>query len=193
MLEHLHNKAIVLGSGSPRRKELLESIGLDFEIRTIDTDESAPADYGPAETAIHIARSKALALLPELKENELLITADTEVWLQNRRFGKASDASEAKEMLTSLSGKTHRVITGFCISDEKRMYSEAVATDVTFKSLSDIEMEYYIDTYSPFDKAGAYGIQEWIGMIGIEKISGSYFNVVGLPIQEVFSALLDWK
>lgn len=179
----------ILGSGSPRRKELLLSIIPQFTIRKSDADENAPMALNAEETAIHVSKQKAIDLIKDLKENELLITADTEVWLGNRRFGKPANAEEANEMLQSLSGYQHQVVTGFCLASTNRIYSEAVITQVFFKDLQQEEIDYYIKNYQPFDKAGAYGIQEWIGLIGIQKIEGSYFNVVGLPIQELNNAL----
>ena len=193
MWNNLKDKKVILGSGSPRRKELMTSLGVDFQIRVVETDESAPDEYGPSETAIHIARRKILAHLDSIGENEIIITADTEVWLDRRRFGKAQSEDEAREMLEVLAGKSHQVITGFCIADSSRLYSEAVVTEVTFKDLNPEEIDHYIRTFKPYDKAGAYGIQEWIGMIGIERIKGSYFNVVGLPVHEVYQALKSWN
>lgn len=183
---------LILGSGSPRRKQLLEEMGLEFSIRVSDADESAPLELSPIETVEWVAKSKALALQPTLSHNELLLTADTEVWQGNHRFGKPSNVQEAFAMLTKLSGTTHSVISGFCLCDSQQLHTYHVETKVFFKNLTEDEMNFYIEEFKPFDKAGAYGIQEWIGMIGIDKIEGSYYNVVGLPTKEVFQALKAW-
>lgn len=186
------NFKLVLGSGSPRRKQLLSDLGLEFTVRVSDADESAPSNLSPTETVEWVAKSKAEALIPSLKEDELLITADTEVWQGNHRFGKPDTPEEAKSMLKKLSGTTHQVISGFCICNKSVAHTYHVSTTVYFEELSDDVIDYYIKEYRPFDKAGAYGIQEWIGMIGIQKIEGSYYNVVGLPTADVFAALKSW-
>lgn len=170
----------------------MQDLGLTFEVRVSDADESAPAHLSAEETVEWVAKSKALALRDTLAENELLLTADTEVWQDNHRFGKPANREDAIEMIQKLSGKSHSVISGFCLCDNKQLKTYHVSTLVHFKSLSLNTIEHYVDTYKPFDKAGAYGIQEWIGMVGIEKIEGSYFNVVGLPTAEVWEALQNW-
>lgn len=183
---------LILGSGSPRRKQLLEDLGLTFEVRVSDADETAPTNLDPAETVEWVARAKANALRAGLAKDELLLTADTEVWQDGHRFGKPNSADEARKMLQMLSGTEHQVISGFCLTDTHTIRSYSVTTQVTFKKLSSEEIDHYISVFKPFDKAGAYGIQEWIGMIGITSISGSYYNVVGLPTAEVFAALRAW-
>lgn len=183
------NKKFILGSKSPRRSELLRSIGIDFEIRTKDTDENYLASTPPEEVAVYVAKLKARALQSELKDNEVLICADTVVIVDAKVLGKPADRTEAIEMLQLLSGKTHQVITGVVVSTLQSEVSSSTCTEVTFKELSDQEIGYYVDHFKPFDKAGAYGIQEWIGYIGVTEIKGSYFNVVGLPIHEVYRIL----
>ncbi len=184
---------IILGSKSPRRKELLNLLGYSFELRTLDTDESFPLDLPISEIPVYIANKKAEALLPSLVENELLITADTIVVLNNEVLGKPMDAADAKEMLAKLSGKTHQVITGVCVNTLEKSVHKSVTTKVSFKDLSPSEIHFYVENYKPFDKAGSYGIQEYIGLIGIEKIEGSYTNVVGLPTAELAEMLKSFE
>lgn len=181
---------IILGSGSPRRKELLASLGFTFTIKTKPTDESYPKTLAPQEVPVYLAKKKATALLPDLTEDEILITADTIVVLEGKILGKPTSLEEAKNMLEQLSGKKHEVISGVYIKSAISEQEITVSTDVFFKQLSQEEIEYYVNTYSPLDKAGAYGIQEWIGQIGVEKINGSYYNVVGLPTEALWEALL---
>lgn len=180
---------LILGSKSPRRKELLSSIGIQFEIRTKETDENYPETLPIEQVAEYIAQLKADDLIEDLKDDEILLCADTTVQIDNILLGKPKDATEASKMLSLLSGRTHIVTTGVVIASNEMELSFSVKTEVTFKPLSMDEIEYYIETYQPFDKAGSYGIQEWIGYIGIQKINGSYNNVVGLPTQEVYQAL----
>ena len=187
------NKKVILGSGSPRRKELLKMLGVEFDVRKGDADESAPSHFNGNETAVYLAIQKAEGLKPSLTENELLITSDTEVWLKEKRFGKPESLEEAEQMLRALSGSAHQVISGLCISDLNKIESISVTTNVYFKELTDQEIEHYVNTFKPLDKAGAYGIQEWIGLIGIQKIEGSYFNVVGLPVFELAEMLNNWE
>ena len=182
-------KKIVLGSKSPRRQELLEGIGIDFTIRTKDTDESYPSDLNPLDIPVYIAQNKANALIEELASDEIIICADTVVIVDNIILGKPNNEKEAIEMLQLLSGKTHSVTTGVVIASSEKTTSFNSTTEVTFKDLSEEEINYYIENYKPFDKAGSYGIQEWIGFIGVTSIKGSYFNVVGLPIHEVYNEL----
>lgn len=184
---------LILGSGSPRRKELLSLLGYDFEIRKADTDEVAPSHLNGSETAAYLALQKAEALKETLADDEWLITADTEVWKDNKRFGKPESLKEAKDMLHELSGGAHHVISGICLCHGAQVETISVTTIVHFKTLSEEEIEHYVNTYKPLDKAGAYGIQEWIGLIGIEKIEGSYYNVVGLPVFELFEMLKRWS
>jgi septum formation protein len=180
---------LILGSKSPRRKELLAGLGFDFEVRTKETDESFPAEMKPRDVALYIASKKAAELVSELTESELLICADTVVIIDSTILGKPESREEAIGMLLALSGKTHFVITGVVLVSLKKEVRLSVATSVVFNSLGLEEIENYIDTYQPFDKAGSYGIQEWIGYAAIERIEGSYTNVVGLPTHEVYQAL----
>lgn len=186
-------KKIVLGSKSPRRQELLAGIGIEFTIRTKDTDESYPADLNPLDVPIYIAKNKANALIEDLTEDEIIICADTVVIVDNLILGKPNDEKEAIEMLQRLSGKTHSVTTGVVIASNIKTNAFSSTTEVTFKDLSTEEIEHYVSNYKPFDKAGSYGIQEWIGFIGVTSIKGSYFNVVGLPIHEVYKELTNFK
>lgn len=191
--EKLGNQIIVLASKSPRRQELLKELGLDYELRTVENlDESFPANMAGEEIPVFLAKKKALAFIPGLAEKELLITADTIVYLDGRIINKPESREEAIEMLTSLSGKKHQVISGVCITNLNKQVAFSCTTDVFFKVLSPGEIAFYVDSYKPFDKAGAYGIQEWIGFIGIERIEGSYFNVVGLPVQKLYNELLTF-
>ena len=190
MLENLNKYRIVLASNSPRRKELLSGLGIQYEVKTLpDIDESYPEGLDGMEIPAFIARSKADAYRSVMQADELIITADTIVWLDGKVMGKPRDAEEAREMLRALSGQTHQVITGVCLTTPTYQKAFATLTDVTFATLSEEEITYYVDRYSPMDKAGSYGIQEWIGFIGVESISGSYFNVMGLPIQRLYTEL----
>ena len=181
---------IILASNSPRRKELLAGIDVPFEVRVIDgIDESYPDTLPTKDIAEYIAKKKATAYRETMAGDELVITADTIVVLGSQVMGKPHDANEACSMLRQLSGQTHQVITGVTLTTKERQMSFSVETDVTFKNLSDEEIDYYVTHYRPFDKAGAYGIQEWIGHIGVTGMSGSYFNVMGLPVQRIYEAL----
>lgn len=184
------NTDIILGSQSPRRKQLLKDIGLKFRSLTFSVEEIFPENLTAIETAIYLSELKAKAFPEtELKENSILITADTVVTLSNQLLGKPENDAEAFEMLSLLSGKCHEVISAFTLRSKDKMKSFYSETKVYFKVLSEEEINYYIRHYKPFDKAGAYGIQEWIGKIGIEKIQGSYFNVMGLPVHQVYAEL----
>jgi len=181
---------IILGSQSPRRKQLLKEIGLNFRTINISVEEISPPNLSAIETAIYLSELKSKAFPEnELKENSILITADTVVSLNDHLLGKPADKKEAIEMLQLLSGNTHEVISAFTLRSKHNFKSFYTVTKVCFKTLNLNEINYYIDHYQPFDKAGAYGIQEWIGKIGIEKIQGSYFNVMGLPVHQVYSEL----
>ena len=181
---------IILASNSPRRKELLAGIDIPFEVRVIDgIDESYPDTLPTKDIAEYISKKKSAAYRQTMAGDELVITADTIVVLGSQVMGKPKDADEACSMLRQLSGQTHQVITGVTLTTTERQISFSVETDVTFKVLSDEEIEYYVSHYRPFDKAGAYGIQEWIGHIGVTGMSGSYFNVMGLPVQRIYEAL----
>lgn len=187
------NYKVLLASNSPRRKELLQGIDIDFEIKVLpDIDESYPATLPVEEVAEFIAEKKASSYTNNLKEDELLITADTVVILDGAIFGKPNNKEEANAMLTALSGKAHRVISGVCLATLEKQVSFSVTSEVLFSELSNEEIEYYINRYSPFDKAGSYGIQEWIGYIGVEHLSGSYFNIMGLPIQRLYRELKNF-
>lgn len=181
---------IILGSNSPRRKELLGGLGIAFEVRVLpDISENFPENLPVDETALYIAREKAEAYKPLLQEDDLVITADTVVVCGQEVLGKPVDADDARRMLRLLSGRTHHVITGVCLTMAACQRVFCVSTEVTFKQLSDEEINYYINKYQPFDKAGAYGIQEWIGYIGVTGLKGSYFNVMGLPVQRIYEEL----
>ena len=182
---------IILASGSPRRKELLAGLDLPFEIKILpDIDESYPAGLQGKEIPEYIARQKAAAYLPLISDDTLVITADTIVWLNGKVYGKPENKQDAKQMLHDLSGKTHEVITGICLTTKRQQRIFSVLSEVSFATLSKEEIEYYVEKYSPLDKAGAYGVQEWIGYIGVENIKGSYFNVMGLPVQRLYRELL---
>lgn len=180
---------LILGSKSPRRQELLRGLNYDFEIRTKETDEAYPENLSAETVPEYLSNKKAQALIPDLETDELLITSDTLVIVNNEILGKPKDIVEAKEMLLKLSGKNHKVVTGVTLASSEKKHSFSVATTVFFKKLENSEIEFYIKKYKPFDKAGSYGIQEWIGYIGIEKIEGSYFNVMGLPVFELWEEL----
>ena len=190
MLENLNKYKIILASNSPRRKELLSGLGVDYEVKTLpDVDESYPDGLSGEEIAKHIARGKAEAYRSLIQADELVITADTIVWLDGTVMGKPKDEEEAKDMLMRLSGKTHQGIPGVCLTTASMQKTFATVTDVTFATLTDEEVEYYVTRYQPMDKAGSYGVQEWIGFVGVENLSGSYFNVMGLPIQRLYTEL----
>lgn len=181
---------IILASNSPRRKELLAGIDVIFDVRVIrDIDESYPASLPTKDIAEYISRKKATVYRQQMASDELIITADTIVVLDSEVMGKPHDEADASRMLHELSGRTHQVITGVTLTTIDRQRSFSVETDVTFKSLTDEEINYYIQHYKPYDKAGAYGIQEWIGHIGVTALKGSYFNVMGLPVQRIYEAL----
>ena len=193
MLDNLNNYEIILASGSPRRRELLSGLGLPFTVKCIDgIDESFPENLPAEETALFIAKKKSEAYKVLADSNHLIITADTIVVCNGLVMGKPCNECEAQEMLSFLSGKTHQVITGVALTTKKKTTAFSVSTKVRFATLDDDEIKYYVDKYKPFDKAGAYGIQEWIGYIGVEYISGSYYNVMGLPIQRLYQELKNF-
>lgn len=190
MLDNLKKYKVVLASNSPRRKELLGGLGIGYEVKTMpDIDESYPDGLSMEEVPVYIARSKADAYRPLMQPDELIITADTIVWLDGVVMGKPKDEEEACDMLRRLSGQTHQVVTGVCLTTIDRQQSFATVTDVTFDRLTEEEITHYVSRYQPMDKAGAYGIQEWIGYVGVRSFKGSYFNVVGLPIQRLYQEL----
>ena len=180
---------IILASGSPRRQQFLKDLDLDFEIRLKDIEETYPDTLRGFEITNYLAELKANAFKEDLKEKELLITSDTIVWLDNKALGKPKDYNDAFAILKSLSNETHEVITSVCFKTNEQTDTIFDITKVTFTSLSEEDIRYYLDNFKPFDKAGAYGIQEWIGLIGISRIDGSYTNVVGLPTEKVFQYL----
>ena len=181
---------IILASNSPRRKELLHGLDLDYEVRVLpDIEENYPESLPTAEIPVYIAVEKAVAYKTLMTDNDLIITADTVVVLGDEVLGKPADLDDARRMLRELSGKTHQVITGVCLMTREKQRKFAVTTDVTFKALTEEEIGYYVEKYKPLDKAGAYGIQEWIGYIGVTGLHGSYFNVMGLPVQRIYQEL----
>jgi len=181
---------LILASASPRRKELLAGLNIPFEVRLIDgIDETYPPELPTDEVPLYISQKKAAAYKANISPHNIVLTADTVVVCNEQILGKPIDEADARRMLQMLSGKTHRVITGVTLLVEGNSKSFSVATDVTFKPLSAAEIDYYIRTFKPFDKAGAYGIQEWIGYIGVTAINGSYFNVMGLPVQRIYEEL----
>lgn len=191
MLDNLKKYRIILASNSPRRKELMSGLGVDYVVRTLpDIDESYPDTLVGAEIPEYIAREKADAYRTMMKPGELLITADTIVWLDGKVLGKPKDREDALCMLRAMSGRTHEVFTGVCITTTEWQRSFAAQTEVRFSKLSEEEITYYIDKFQPMDKAGAYGVQEWIGFIGVESISGSYYNIMGLPVQRLYKELI---
>ena len=191
MLDNLKKFNIVLASNSPRRKELMSGLGVDYVVKTLpDVDESYPDTLQGEEIPAYISREKAEAYQSMIEPDELLITADTIVWMNGEVLGKPKDREDAIRMLRKLSGASHQVITGVCLTTKGWQNSFTVTTDVTFAVLSEEEIVYYVDKYSTMDKAGAYGVQEWIGFIGVESISGSYYNVMGLPVQKLYRELI---
>jgi septum formation protein len=190
MLEHLKKYHLVLASNSPRRKELLAGLDLTFEVRVLsDIDESYPDNLSCEEIPQHISQKKAKAYQSTMVDDELIITADTIVWSDGMVLGKPADAEAAKQMLRLLSGKVHQVATGVTLLTKEQQKTFAVVSEVVFDELSEEEIEYYVAHYSPMDKAGAYGIQEWIGYVGVASLKGSYFNVMGLPVQRLYKEL----
>ena len=186
------NTKIILASGSPRRQEFFKNLDLDFEIRLKEIEEVFPETLQSLEITDYLAKLKASAFNGDLLENELLVTSDTLVWLKNEALGKPKDYDDAFTMLQKLSDQTHEVITSVCFKTKDKTEIVNDITKVTFGILSDEAIKYYLDNYKPFDKAGSYGIQEWIGLIGITNIDGSYTNVVGLPTEKVYRYLLNF-
>lgn len=190
--EKFKNHRIILASGSPRRQQFLRELDVDFEIQLKDIEEIYPKHLKDSEITNFLAKLKASAFTDDLKQNDILITSDTIVWLNDKALGKPKDFNDAFDMITEMSGKTHKVITSVCI---KTIEKEVVFFDetlVTFANLSSEEIKYYLDNYKPYDKAGSYGIQEWIGLVAIEKIEGSYANVVGLPTHKLYQELMKF-
>lgn len=192
-LDKLKRYRIILASASPRRKELLSKLDIGFTVKTLyDVDESFPASLPVVQVPQYISRKKADAYRQEMQENDMVITADTVVAVGRRILGKPKSAEEARVMLKLLSDRYHRVVTGVTIMTAKRTETFATVSRVRFTRLNDEEIDYYISKYKPFDKAGAYGIQEWIGMVAITELNGSYFNVMGLPVQRLYAKLKEF-
>lgn len=190
MLENLNPYQVVLASNSPRRKELMKRLGVPFKVRTLlGVDESYPDTLQGEDISRYISRKKAEAYRSSMAPHELLIAADTIVSVEGQVLGKPRDADDAKRMLHLLSGRIHQVITGVTVITQDRMETIAVTTHVKFAALTDEEINFYVDNYLPFDKAGAYGIQEWIGLVAVEELRGSFFNVMGLPVQRLYNLL----
>jgi len=187
--DKLKNYKITLASGSPRRQQFFRELGLDFEIRLKEVEEIYPENLQGVEITNFLALLKASAFDNDINENEIVITSDTIVWLDNKALGKPKDFNHALEMLLQMAGKTHEVITSVCFKTASKMDILNCITKVTFSQITEKEIRYYLDVFKPFDKAGSYGIQEWIGLIGISRIEGSYTNVVGLPTEMVFNYL----
>ena len=188
----LEGYRVILGSQSPRRKELLAGLDIEFETLVLTGEEVFPEGLAGEEIPLFLSRQKADAYNGMMDGRTLVITADTIVWLDGRMYGKPHTEEEAREMLRSLSGRTHEVITGVCVRGAGREEAFAATTRVTFARLTEEEIEYYVRKYRPMDKAGSYGVQEWIGYIGVERIEGSYYNVMGLPVQRLYGVLKGW-
>ncbi len=184
---------LILGSGSPRRQELLKSLGFSFTLKPINADESFPANLTAQQIPLYLAEKKAKAFPDKLIDNQLLITADTIVWCEGKVLNKPADFEEGKKMLSSLSGKMHEVFTAVCLKSANKQLSFYDTSKVYFKNLTNEEIEYYLNNFSPYDKAGGYGVQDWIGYIGIEKIEGSFYNVMGLPVKQLYEELIKFK
>lgn len=193
MLDNLNKYKVILGSNSPRRKELLAGLDIDFEVRVIPgIDESYPSTLKAEDIPVFLARKKAEAYRDKMAPDELLITADTIVWTFEQIMGKPTSRAEAVSMLFALSDHVHEVITGVCITTKDKAIDFSVATAVCFAKLSAADVDYYVEKYHPYDKAGGYGIQEWIGYIGVEAINGSFYNVMGLPVQRLYQELKNF-
>ena len=192
MLDNLKKYKVILASASPRRRELLAGLDVEFEVRALpDVDESFPPELQGGDIPLHISKKKADAYRPVMAADELVIAADTIVWLDGVALGKPVDEADARRMLRNMSGKTHSVFTGVAITTKDSQRCFVAQSDVTFAQLTDDEIDYYIAKYRPMDKAGSYGAQEWIGYIGMSNIVGSYFNVMGLPVQRLYSELKE--
>lgn len=190
--EKFKNNRIILASGSPRRQQFLKELDVDFEIQLKDIEEIYPEHLQASAITNFLAKLKASAFLADLQPNDILITSDTIVWLNNKALGKPKDYNDAFEMITEMSGKTHKVITSVCIKTTQKEVVFYEETLVTFATLIPEEIKYYLNNYKPFDKAGSYGIQEWIGLVAIQKIEGSYANVVGLPTHRLYEELMKF-
>jgi len=188
-IEDLNRYRLILASRSPRRQQLLNELGLKFEVVTRSWPEDYPLNLRAEKIALYVAVEKARTFRPEIGDNDIVITADTIVWCNNKVLDKPVDKADAIRILNEISGNTHEVITGVCLLSSTRQTSFYSSTRVTFEQLSDEEIDYYIEKFMPYDKAGAYGIQEWIGAAACSRIEGSYFNVMGLPVQQVYHEL----
>ena len=189
LIDKLNQYRIILASRSPRRQQLLRQMGLNFDVLIRDFDETYPSGLNGQRIAEFIASAKAHTFIKELGDNDIVITADTIVWCDNRVLGKPDDNEDAIRMIKEISANTHEVITGVSIISKWKEVTFSESTKVRFEFMNDEEIRYYVDKFRPFDKAGAYGIQEWIGIIGCSFIEGSYFNVVGLPVQKLYNEL----
>jgi septum formation protein len=192
IIENLAKYRIILASQSPRRKQMLQELGLHFEIVIREYPESFPEGLDGRSAAEYISHQKAVSFRGELSDNDIVITADTVVWCNNRILGKPRDYAEAAFMLREISGNTHEVITGVTLFSPAKEKTFSVSSSVTFDPLTSEEIDFYIHTYKPYDKAGAYGIQEWIGLVACSSIEGSYFNVVGLPVRTLYKELQEF-
>jgi septum formation protein len=190
--EKLKDYHIILASRSPRRNMLLKGLDIPFEVKIKDVEEIYPSHLKREEIALHLCNLKAAAFDDELEDNMLVIAADTIVWINNKVLNKPKDYADAVDILTQLSGNMHEVITGICLKTKSKTKSFYALTKVYFKNLSQEEITYYLDNYKPYDKAGAYGAQEWIGYVAIERIEGSYFNVMGLPTRLLYEELMKF-
>lgn len=190
--EKLKKYQILLASKSPRRQFLLKELNLDFEVRTKEVDESFPDHLKAQEIPLYLCEKKAAAFDEELSDNTIVITADTVVWINGQVLNKPADYDDAVRMLKLLSGKTHEVYTAVCLKSKTKTKSFYALTKVTFKPLTSEEIEFYIKNYAPYDKAGSYGAQDWIGLVAVEKIEGTYFNVMGLPMKELYEELMNF-
>mgnify|MGYP000246759898 FL=1 len=192
MLDNLKKYKIILASNSPRRRGLLSGLGVDYEVKIVPgIDETYPESLNGEEIPVYIAQEKANAYRASLQPDELVITADTIVYVDGMVLGKPVDEADACRMLRMLSGRTHQVITGVCLTTVDFQKSFASVTEVTFDTLSDEEIGYYVEKYRPMDKAGSYGVQEWIGFVGVTGLKGSYYNVMGLPVQRLYKELKE--
>ena len=194
MLDNLKNRNVILASHSPRRRELIKMLDIDFTLaQTIEVDETIPQDMEPESVPEYLAALKADAYKPLMQDNDIYITADTVVIIDDSILGKPVDENDARRMLRSLSGRRHKVVTGVCLTSKRHRSTFSVTSYVDFSPLSDEAIDYYVGHYRPMDKAGAYGIQEWIGAVAISGIEGSFYNVMGLPVQRLYEALRDFR
>ncbi|MDR1371570.1 MAG: Maf-like protein [Dysgonamonadaceae bacterium] len=193
MLENIKGYRLILASNSPRRKELLSGLDIEYEVKTLpDIEESYPETLQREEIPVYLAQMKAAAYRDLMRNDTLLITADTIVWLNDKVYGKPADEADARNILRSLSGNTHEVITGVCLTGKEKQTSFYSISKVKFAKLDEEEIDYYTSRYKPYDKAGAYGVQEWIGYIGVEYIEGSFYNVMGLPVRHLYQKLKEF-